>query len=61
MANTGVQVAFKDGRIIGFVLTESEAQARVKRGQADYFVWYDFATTKRADGAVIPYLTVKED
>ena len=59
MAN-GVHVAFKDGRIIGFVLTEAEAQARVKRGQADSFVWHEFATAKHGDEAIIPYLEVKE-
>lgn len=59
MAN-GVWVAFKDNKIIGFVLTEAEAQARVRRGQADHFIWHNFATNKYGAEAIIPYLEVKE-
>lgn len=57
----GVWVAFKDNKIIGFVLTEAEAQARVRCGQADHFIWHEFATSKHGTEAIIPYLTIKEE
>lgn len=60
MAN-GVWVAFKDNKIIGYVLTEEESIARVKHNKADYFVYHEFAHCKHCDGAIIPYLTIREE
>lgn len=60
MAN-GVWVAFKDNKIIGYVLTEEESIARVKHNEADYFVYHEFAHCKHCDGTIIPYLTIKEE
>lgn len=56
----GVWIAFKDNKIIGYVLTEEESIARVKRNEADYFAYHEFACCKHCDGAIIPYLTIKE-
>ena len=60
MTKKGVWVAFKDNKIIGYVLTEEESIARVKRNEADYFAYHEFACCKHCDGAIIPYLTIKE-
>jgi hypothetical protein len=57
----GVWIAFKDNKIIGYVLTEEESIARVKHGEADYFVYHEFAYCKHCEGAIIPYLTIKEE
>ena len=59
----GVWIGFKDNRIIGYVMTEPEAMARVKQGQADYFEHYNFKcrVTRKEDYAMIPYLTIKEE
>lgn len=61
MTKKGVWIAFKDNKIIGYVLTEEESIARVKYNEADYFVYHEFARCKHCDGAIIPYLTVKEE
>lgn len=55
----GVWVAFKDNRIIGYVMTQEESIARVKRGQADYFAFHEFQCDRK--GAIIPYLKIKEE
>ena len=60
MTKKGVWIAFKDNKIIGYVLTEEESIARVKRNEADYFAYHEFARCKHYDGAIIPYLTIKE-
>ena len=57
----GVWVAFKDNKIIGFVHTEEESIARVNRNEADYFAYHEFAYCKHCEGAIIPYLTIKEE
>ena len=55
----GVWVAFKDNRIIGYVMTEAESISRVKRGQADYFAFHEFQCDNT--GAINPYLKIKEE
>lgn len=57
----GVWVAFKDNKIIGYVLTEEESIARVKHNEADSFIYHEFACCKHCNGAIIPYLTIKEE
>lgn len=61
MKSNGVWVAFKDNKIIGFVHTEEESVARVKRKEADYFAYHEFALCGHCEGAIIPYLTIKEE
>lgn len=58
---SGVWVAFKNNKIVGFVHTEEESIARVKNKQADYFAFHEFSYCKHCEGAVIPYLTIKEE
>lgn len=52
--NKGIWVAFKENKIVGYVITKEEADARLAEGQVDSFMWYDFQTNNQ--GAVIPYL-----
>lgn len=61
MTKKGVWIAFKDNKIIGYVLTEEESIARVKHNEADYFAYHEFAYCKHCDGAIIPYLAIKEE
>jgi len=57
----GVWIAFKDNKIVGFVHTEEESITRVKSGQVDSCVYHEFPYCKHCEGAVIPYLTIKEE
>lgn len=57
----GVWIAFKNNKIIGYVHTEEESIARVKREEADYFAYHEFALCEHCEGAIIPYLTIKEE
>ena len=54
--NKGVWVAFKDNKIVGYVITKKEADVRLAEGQVDSFMWCDLQINNQ--GAVIPYLDI---
>ena len=54
--NKGIWVAFKENKIVGYVITKEEADVRLAEGQVDSFMWCDLQTNNQ--GAVIPYLDI---